>query len=199
MFFPISSKKADNQIEKTQTIEQTKNIQNVDAGNIQPLGNPNAQVKIIIFGDFLCPFCAKTEIEFIPKIKYLIDQGKVVVYWRDFLIHEPAIVVHNAARCANDQNKFWEFSEKAFNLFMKGENTTQKQTLLKIAKEINLDIQSFEKCINENRHNQEVQNDTQYAFQIGVKATPTFFVNNEQIIGANFYNLMSTINKYINQ
>jgi protein-disulfide isomerase len=167
----------------------------VQTGNLPPLGNPNAPIKIIEFGDFLCPFCARAVTELYPQIENLINQGKVALYFRDFVVHPQATIIHNAARCANEQGKYWEFNKNAFQKFLNGVDTSKKDTLLSLAKELNLDLQSFEKCLDENRYNQEIQNDFQAGVSAGVEGTPTFFINGQKVEGLNIPKVMSTINQ----
>jgi protein-disulfide isomerase len=166
----------------------------VQTGNLPPLGNPNAPIKIIEFGDFLCPFCAHAVTDLYPQIEDLINQGKVVLYFRDFVVHPQATIIHNAARCANEQGKYWEFNKSAFQKFLNGVNTSKKENLLSLAKELNLDLTSFEKCLDENRYNQEIQNDFQAGVSAGVEGTPTFFINGQKVEGLNIPKVMSTIN-----
>jgi len=168
----------------------------VQTGNLPPLGNPNAPIKIIEFGDFLCPFCAQAATDLYTQIEGLINQGKVVLYFRDFVVHPQAKIIHNAARCANEQEKYWEFNKSAFQKFLNGVDTSKKENLLSLAKELNLDLQSFEKCLNENRYNQEIQNDSQAGASAGVEGTPTFFINGKKIVGIDIPQIMSTINKF---
>jgi protein-disulfide isomerase len=167
----------------------------VQTGNLPPLGNPNAPIKIIEFGDFLCPFCARAVTELYPQIESLINQGKVVLYFRDFVVHPQATIIHNAARCANEQGKYWEFNKNAFQKFLNGVDTSKKENLLSLAKELNLDLQGFEKCLDENRYSQEIQNDFQAGVSAGVEGTPTFFINGQKVVGLNISKVMSTINQ----
>jgi protein-disulfide isomerase len=168
----------------------------VQTGSLPPLGNPEAPIKIIEFGDFLCPFCARAVTELYPQIEDLINQDKVVLYFRDFVVHPQATIIHNAARCANEQGKYWEFNKNAFQKFLNGVDTSKKENLLNLAKELNLDLQSFEKCLDENRYNQEIQNDFQAGVSAGVEGTPTFFINGQKVVGLDISKVMSTINQF---
>jgi protein-disulfide isomerase len=168
----------------------------IQTGNLPPLGNPNAPIKIIEFGDFLCPFCAQAVTDLYPQIEDLINQGKVVLYFRDFVVHPEANIIHNAARCANEQGKYWEFNKNAFQKFLNGVDTSKKENLLSLAKELNLDLQSFEKCLDENRYSQDIQNDFQAGVSAGVEGTPTFFINGQKVVGLNIYKVMSIINQF---
>ena len=90
----------------------------VGVGNLPVLGNQNAQVTLVEFSDYQCPFCARhfTQTESQLKKEY-IDTGKVKFYYRDFplpQIHPGAQKSAEAARCAGDQNKYWEYHDLVF-------------------------------------------------------------------------------------
>jgi protein-disulfide isomerase len=175
---------------------KNQEIVDVKIGTLPPLGDPQANIKIIEFGDFLCPFCAKTINDLYPKINDLINNKKVVFYFRDFVIHPQALIIHNAARCANEQNKYWEFNKNVFQKFSNGVETFKKENLISLAKELNLDVQSFEKCLNENRYNKDIRNDFQDGVSAGVEATPTFFINGKKVVGLDINKIMSIINQF---
>ena len=80
--------------------------------NLPPYGSDQALIKIVEFSDYLCPFCARAAVEFYPKIESLIKEGKIAIYYRDFPVHEQAKPIANAARCANEEGKFWEFNRE---------------------------------------------------------------------------------------
>lgn len=92
--------------------------QNVSAGNLPVLGNTNAPVTIIEFSDYQCPFCEAFFTQTEPQIKKdYIDSGKVKFYYRDYplsQIHPGAQKAAEAARCAGDQNKYWQYHDLVF-------------------------------------------------------------------------------------
>lgn len=87
------------------------------------LGNPQAKVALIFYADFQCPFCGKffKETEQSIQNTYVKD-GKVQLAYRDFAFLGPeSIRSAEAARCAGEQNKFWEYHDYLFT-HQKGEN-----------------------------------------------------------------------------
>lgn len=92
--------------------------QTVAVGNLPPLGSANAKVTLIEFSDYQCPFCARHFTQAEPQIKKdYLDTGKVKFYYRDFplpQIHPGAQKAAEAARCAGDQNKYWEYHDLIF-------------------------------------------------------------------------------------
>lgn len=90
----------------------------VGVGNLPVMGSTNAPVTLIEFSDYECPFCARfyTQTEGQIKSEY-IDTGKVKFYYRDFplpQIHPGAQKAAEAARCAGDQGKYWEYHNLVF-------------------------------------------------------------------------------------
>lgn len=92
--------------------------QTVTVGDLPPLGNKNARVTMIEFSDYQCPFCGRHFTQAEPQlIKEYIDTGKVVFYYRDFplsQIHPGAQKAAEAARCAGDQGKYWQYHDLVF-------------------------------------------------------------------------------------
>lgn len=182
-------------------ISKNQNVKllNVGKGNLPPLGTTTAPITIIEFGDFLCPFCSRAVTDLYPRLKNLINEGKISIYFRDFVVHPEATPIHNAARCANEQGKYWEFNEEIFRKFMNGEVTTKKEIWLNLVKDLKLDLQSFEKCVEENRYFSDIQKDTEEGYNLGVRGTPTFFINGKFVEGINIPEIMSTVNQLLNQ
>lgn len=98
--------------------EIDKNKVEVGVGNLPVLGNVNAPITIVEFSDYECPFCGRffSAVESQLKGEY-IDTGKVKFYYRDFplsQIHPGAQKGAEAARCAGDQGKYWEYHDLVF-------------------------------------------------------------------------------------
>ncbi len=141
------------------------------------LGDENAPVTIIEFSDFECPFCAKFHKETFPQIKEkYIDTGKVKFVYKDFPLgsHKNAQKAAEAAECANEQGKFWEFTEKLYE-------TRNFENLEQSASELGIDITE---CLNSEKYSGEVREDLQNGIDAGVKGTPAFFVNGILFSGA---------------
>lgn len=92
--------------------------QTVDVGDLPVMGKESAKVTLVEFSDYQCPFCERhfTQTESQLKSEY-IDKGLVKFYYRDFplsQIHPGAQKAAGAARCAGDQNKYWEYHDLVF-------------------------------------------------------------------------------------
>lgn len=95
----------------------TKRVE-ISVGNLPAKGNQNAPVTLVEFSDYQCPFCARFFNGAEAQIrKEYVDTGKVKIYFRDFpltQIHPGAQKGSEAARCAGDQGKYWEYHDLIF-------------------------------------------------------------------------------------
>ena len=117
--------------------------------------------------------------------KDYIDTGKAKYVYRDFPLsfHPEAQPAAEAAECADEQGKFWEFHEGVFS----NQATMGRELYLNLAGELGLNAAQFTQCIDSGKYRQEVQNDFAYGSQVGVSGTPTFFINGIQLVGAQPY------------
>jgi protein-disulfide isomerase len=151
-------------------------------------GDPNAPITIVEFSDFQCPFCARFFSETLPLIqKNYIETGKVKFVYRDFpipSIHQNAIPAAIAAECADEQGMFWEYHDKIFEnqlLWQDLDKQNVVSTFEQFAKELGLDTESFNTCLESAKYLDEVQNDLNDGVSYGVTGTPGFFIGNEKI------------------
>lgn len=151
------------------------------------LGNPSSKVVIIEYGDFQCPFCGKFEKEVAPQIKeQYVKTGKVAFLYRDFaFLGEESFRSSEAARCAGDQGKYWEYHDKLFS-GQKGENqgAFADANLKKFARDLGLDGAKFDLCFTSGKHRAAVETATQDGRTAGVNGTPATFVNGKLVSGA---------------
>lgn len=146
-------------------------------------GRNDAQITIVEFSDFECPFCEKFFTNTLPKIeeKY-IKSGKVKLVYRDAPLpfHEFAQKAAQASECAKDQEKFWQYHDKLFQ----NQHSLDIANLKKYANEIGLNTQNFDNCLDSGKKSAEIQNDIADATSYGVSGTPTFFINGIALVGA---------------
>lgn len=157
------------------------------------LGKADAKVTIIEFSDFQCPFCRRLWKDTLPKIKAeYIDAGKVMFVYRDFPLsfHAGAQKAAEAAECAEDQGKFWEMHDKIFaEQDKQGTGTIQFgiADLKKWARQIGLNTQQFNDCLDSDKYKAEVEKDFADGSAAGVTGTPNTFVNGIKVNGAQPY------------
>lgn len=165
------------------------------------LGNPNAPITMVEFGDYQCTFCSKffheTENSIITNY---IKTGKVKVLFKDFIIlGQDSRNAANAAHCANDQRLFWEYHSMLYNNWA-GENTgwADLAHLHEFANTLGLDMDVFSTCMSDLKWNELVNLSSKDGQKLGVSGTPTFFVidqNNDviKIVGAQHYDVFKQI------
>jgi protein-disulfide isomerase len=144
-------------------------------------GGERATVTIVEFSDFHCPFCRRV----IPTLAQLESQygEKIKLVFRDFPIeslHPGATKAHEAARCANEQGKFWPYHDKLFA----GPSNASPELFKGLAKELGLDAVAFETCLGSGKYQAAIKQDIEEGNRVGVSGTPAFFINGRLISGA---------------
>jgi protein-disulfide isomerase len=143
-------------------------------------GPAEAPVKVVIFSDFECPYCSRV----VPTLHELYKryEGKIRMVFRDFPLsfHENARRAAEAAHCANEQGKFWEYHDR---LFAHQDKLTEKD-LVEHAKALQLDAPALEKCLQSGKHRESVERNLKDGERLGVSGTPAVFVNGMMISGA---------------
>lgn len=168
----------------------------ISLGKSPIMGSESATVTVIEYSDYQCPYCAavfgiaskslKSAQDpnwepIIPNLqKDYIDKGLVKFVYKDFaFLGDESIAAANAALCAGDQGKYWQYHDALFNS-QGGENSGafKDANLVSIGKSLNLNSTKFSKCVTSREHLAEVQESTSMARTYGVNSTPSFFVNN---------------------
>ena len=171
-------------------------IAKVELGSLPILGEKNAKVEIVEFGDYQCPFCGRFFQQTEPLIRdQYVKTGKVKFVWRDFAFLGPeSFWSAEAARCANDQGKFWQYHDLLFNR-QKGENEGAfiKDNLKKFAGELGLNQSEFDACLDSGKYTQAVKDDTDAGRVAGVTGTPASFVNGQIVEGAQPFEVFKTL------
>jgi protein-disulfide isomerase len=151
------------------------------------LGNPDASVVFINFGDFRCRFCAMFQRDIKPVIieKY-VKTGKVKYVYRDLItMGENSILAAEGANCAGEQGKYWDFADY-LHAGQGGHNVLYTpQSLSEIAASLGLDVSLFDECLSSGRQKEEIKKDTEDAIAAGADGTPTVFINGRIIVGVN--------------
>ncbi|MDD5368981.1 MAG: thioredoxin domain-containing protein [Anaerolineaceae bacterium] len=146
------------------------------------LGPDTAPITLIMYSDYECPFCQKWYHEVFKQL--VVDyQGKIRFVYKDFPLygkHNNAAPAAEAANCAGDQGKYWEYQDKLFGMTLE----LGAQSFIQYAADLSLDPQKFSDCLTSRKYQQEVQGDYDFATSLGVQSTPTFFINGLPVIGA---------------
>lgn len=167
-------------------------VTRTSTGEGRTLGSPDAPVTISIWEDFQCPFCkianaaALTEVE-----KNYVETGKVKFVYHDFaFLGEESVQAAQAGLCATDQDMFWPYHDVLFN-HQSGENrgTFSNSNLKAFAAEVGLDTAAFATCLDGQGHRPDVTSSLNEGKSLGVSSTPTFFVGDTKIVGAQPYDV----------
>ena len=146
-------------------------------------GPKDAKVTLIEFSDYECPFCKRVfptvqriRKEYADRIKYV---------FKDFPLsfHSHAQKAHEAAYCAGDQNKYFEYNEKLFE----NQQGLEVKNLKKYAGELQLNTEAFTACLDSGKYALRVQQNAKQGAEAGVSGTPAFFINGILLSGAQPY------------
>ena len=168
------------------------------------LGDPQAPVTVVEYGDYQCPFCGRFFSQTEPLLKEsYVKTNKVRMIYRDMAFLGPeSVEASKAAECAKDQGKFWAFHDALFTAEIKdgqeGNGNLNRDLFVKLAGDVKLDTKAFTACYDSGKYADVVQQITDQAHQIGVNATPTTFVNQTMIQGAQpFAQFKATIDQLL--
>lgn len=146
------------------------------------LGDKNAKVTLIDFSDYECPFCKRHFTDTYPQIKKdYIDTGKVKMVFRDLPLsfHQNAPKEAEAAECARKQggdSVYYKYHDQIFTKTTSGGTGLALDQLPLIAKELGLNVNQFQKCLDSGEFKSEVNKDLADAAKVGATGTPTFFI-----------------------
>jgi protein-disulfide isomerase len=152
----------------------------VDSHGHPVLGSKDAPVTIVEFTDFQCPFCKATE----ATLKTLRDKygDKIRLVHMDYPLpfHSHAMDAAKAARCANEQGKFWQFHDALFADQSKLAPTDLKAT----AKTLGMNSDKFDACFDSAKYDSQIKADQAAGEKVGVDGTPAFFIDGRPLTGA---------------
>jgi protein-disulfide isomerase len=157
----------------------------VDVAKATVRGAKNAPVTLVEFADYECPYCEKVT----PQIQQVLKEygDNVSFVFKDFPLpmHHKAQKAAEAARCAGDQGKFWEYHDILFNSRLLG--ITELKAHARVLK---LDGDRFDKCLDDGAKAAAVKSDFDEGKRLGLTGTPSFFVNGHFFSGAVDYALL---------
>lgn len=175
-------------VQATQTASAAQPA-DVDADDDPAIGPADAQVVVIEFSDFTCPHCRNFALDTMPRL--LADYGdRVRFVFRDAPILGPdSGWTALAAECADDQGKFWEYHD----LLFENQGSLDRAGLSALAEQLELDVETFDTCVDDQVHVDELRNDLADAQNASLTGTPTFFINGQRIEGAQPYEVFAAV------
>lgn len=153
-------------------------------------GRLDAPIVMEEFSDFQCPYCGRFTNETMPALlENQVANGEVVIIFHDFplnAIHPQAAAAANAARCAGENGAaaYWAMHDRLFANIGDWSNNTPNKVFLSYGEELGFDGETFGACLEENRHAEAIKTDLALGQSRGVSSTPSFFLNDQPIIGA---------------
>jgi protein-disulfide isomerase len=152
----------------------------VSLGSTPPKGSPTAPVTIIEFSDYQCPFCKRVE-PTVQEVLKAYGPDKVRFAYRNFPLpfHSDARPAAEAAGCAAEQGKFWEYHEK-----LMAAKDLSADNLKKLAGEVGVDQKQFDGCVAAQKFKDAIEKDVEAGEAAGVNGTPAFFINGRMLDGA---------------
>ncbi len=179
-----SLKAANTAAESAQATQSAQQVHryNIPVDDDPSIGPKDAPITLIEFSDYQCPYCKKWHDEVLPSL--LKDyQGKLRYVYRDFPLsglHAQASPAAMAADCAGEQGDYFQYADKLFS----DQYDLGETAFLQYASDLKLDATKFKECLDSNRYQSEVEKDYQFAAQLGISSTPTFFINGLAVVGA---------------
>lgn len=160
--------------------EDPNKIYAVTVGDAPYKGPKDAPITVVMFQDFQCPFSKRSQ----STIKQLMEKypNQIKLAFKHFPLgfHKQAVIAAEASMAAEAQGKFWEMHDKIF--------TNQRQinidNLKSYAQELNLDMKKFNQDLESHRFKNIVDKDMNIGKGVGVRGTPTFFINGKKLVGA---------------
>lgn len=169
-------------------VEKEVGLARRDADDVTAMGDKDADLVLIEYSDYRCPFCGAFARDTLPKLKEeYIDTGKVRYEWRDFPVFgEESVEGAMAARAAGEQGLYWEYNEAMYaDAPERGHLKINRDKVMAWAEEVGVpDMDQFEKDLDDPDLRAKVEADTQEARQVGATGTPAFVLGDQLIAGA---------------
>ncbi|MCC4118008.1 DsbA family protein [Aromatoleum toluclasticum] len=155
-------------------------VQSIDAvvaiGDAPLKGVRDAQLTVMEFSDYQCPFCKRHADNSLPQIdKDFIATGKVRYVFRDFpleSIHPQALKAAEAAHCAGDQGRYWEMHDRLFA----NQQALAVERLVDHATALDMNAGSFKQCLDSGKYVERIRGDIAEGRKLSVTGTPTLLL-----------------------
>lgn len=164
-------------------------VTSVSEGDSPAVGPADASVTVVEYSDYQCPSCRKAH-DITKQIRKDYS-GRIRWVFKDFPLdrHKNAKSMAEAARCAGEQGRFWEYQD---TLFTADKNADQKE-LVRFGESLGLDPVVFNDCMDSDRYVNLVEKDKREGREAGVSSTPTFVINGRMSPGYLNYKAFSNL------
>lgn len=151
--------------------------------NRTTLGNPEAKITIQAWEDFLCPHCKRWNTDVQPKLfDAYIKTGQARLEFHQFPLqsHNPgATMAALSSECAADQNAFWPYHDKLFEVQEQGQDAYTMEKLTSYARELHLEETPFIQCMSSLQHQSDIAESVAKALKLGLNSTPSVLINDQ--------------------
>ena len=162
--------------------------------NVKALGNEDADITVIEFADYRCPFCHKFHEETFDKlVTNFLNTGKAKYLFKDLVVNDRSeykgsMQAAVASHCAAEQGKYWEYSKEIFKNFKpEPQHWINLDSLITFANNIQIqDIGKFKSCVESNKYQNQIQESGTLAKQLGITGTPSFVILKNDKIATTF-------------
>ncbi len=164
-----------------------KTIEFVPPASAPRVGSAEAKVTIVEFADFKCPYCSKFHSDIYKQlVTDYVDTGKASFVYQDFaFLGEESLLAAQAARCAGDQGKFWQYHDYLFeNQGKETKDALTVKNLKQFARSLQLNTQTFNTCLDTAKYEKTIVDETAAIRTLGVTGTPSVSVNGKLLVGA---------------
>ncbi len=167
----------------------------IESGGAAVKGEEGSAITIVEFSEYECPFCKRYVDETYPQI--LDEYGDKIRYiFRDYPLpfHPQAQKMAEVARCAGDQDQYWEMHDLLFeNRDKWAEKQDVSADVTGYVSQLGLDKEEFDDCLDSGKYTQAVKDDMALGQSVGVQGTPTFFINGQRLVGAQPFSAFKAI------
>jgi protein-disulfide isomerase len=166
-------------------------VHNIPTGASPIKGNKNAPVTIVEFSDFQCPYCSRLQ----PTLRQVLDAypQEVRLVYKHFPLafHKQARNAAKASMAAGEQGKFWGMHDIIFENY----NTLTEEKFSEFAKQLGLDMEKFKTDYTSTKYDKQIQDEFNMGQRIGVRGTPTLFLNGKMMTRRSFNDFKQAIDE----
>ncbi len=166
------------------------------------IGDENAPVVVREFADYQCPACGRFS-EATQRLKQeYVESGKVRFVYFDLPLqqHQNAMPAALAARCAGDQDAYWQMHEQLYGSQTEWSGSNDPvATFSRYAGDLGLNERRFRNCMESELHREDVEQSRQAATQLRVMGTPTVYVDNIQLTRPGWGQLSAVVERELSQ
>jgi protein-disulfide isomerase len=145
-------------------------------------GPADAPITLVEFSDYQCPYCQRWHDQVYDSLMAAYP-GQIRLVYRNLpltQLHPQAMNAAESSLCAGEQNAYWQYHEKLFE----NSQLLSDSLYASLAAELGLDAAAFNDCMTEHKYKSQIEADMQFAIDLGVQSTPTFFINGLAVVGA---------------